>query len=80
MHELNHAMLLMLQATHLENKDDREVVCSEIFVDITGLVDDHVSGESRTLLHMKWHMMYLADTACCHCCSQVESAFRHPLL
>ena len=56
-------MLLILQATHLENKDDREVVCSEIFVDITGLVDDHVSGGSRTYLRILCHVMYLADMA-----------------
>ena len=32
------------QATEAETKDDREVVCSELFADITGAVDNNAQG------------------------------------
>lgn len=32
------------QATELESKDDREIVCSEIFADVSGLADARACG------------------------------------
>lgn len=36
---------LHLQATEAENKEDREIVCEEVFCDITGRLDDAARGE-----------------------------------
>ena len=33
-----------VQATDLEGKDDREIVCSEVFADVTGTVSDNAQG------------------------------------
>lgn len=35
-----------LQATEAENKEDREIVCEEVFCDITGKLDAPAKGEA----------------------------------
>ena len=37
------------QATDAESKDDREIVCSEVFADVTGSLDNHALGEGVLL-------------------------------
>ena len=38
---------LFHQATDAEAKDDREIVCSEVFADVTGSLDDNAIGKGR---------------------------------
>ena len=37
------------QATDAEAKDDREIVCSEVFADVTGTVDNNAQGTICTI-------------------------------
>lgn len=38
---------LLYQATDAEAKDDREIVCSEVFADVTGSLDDNAIGKGQ---------------------------------
>lgn len=38
-------IIFVFQATEAETKDDREVVCSEVFADVTGGVDNNAQGK-----------------------------------
>ena len=40
---------LLHQATDAEAKDDREIVCSEVFADVTGSLDDNAIGKRQRL-------------------------------
>lgn len=40
---------LLCQATDAEAKDDREIVCSEVFADVTGSLDENALGEGQCL-------------------------------
>jgi len=37
------------QAIDAEAKDDREIVCSEVFADVTGTVDERAQGRIMSL-------------------------------
>lgn len=38
---------LLHQATDAEAKDDREIVCSEVFADVTGSLDENAVGKGQ---------------------------------
>lgn len=40
----------MSQATEAEQKDDREILCGEIFSDVTGELDELAQGEQENFL------------------------------
>ena len=40
---------LLHQATDAEAKDDREIVCSEVFADITGSLNENAVGKGQYL-------------------------------
>lgn len=44
----------VLQATDAEAKDDREIVCSEVFADITGTLDDNAIGDAYMSIAASW--------------------------
>jgi len=51
------------QATEAENKEDREIVCEEVFCDITGRLDEDARGERwlggrRLLGWLGWLVVY----------------------
>ena len=41
----------MLQATEAEQKEDREIICGEVFTDVTGELDELAQGKSCYVLH-----------------------------
>lgn len=50
------------QAIDAEAKDDREIVCSEVFADVTGTVDERAQGRIASLSNFSEHTQ--------HTCSQ----------
>ena len=38
-------MLLSLQANEADRKEDREIICAEVFTDLTGALDDTSKGD-----------------------------------
>ena len=43
-------MSMVYQATDAEAKDDREIVCSEVFADVTGSLDDNALGNALQVM------------------------------
>ena len=39
-------MCLPMQAVEADRKDDRDIVCEEVFTDLTGGLDDFLKGQT----------------------------------
>ena len=64
MSEQHVAKTWLQQATEADSKDDRETVCSEIFADVIGAVDENAAGTEGKLAVMLCTIHYALMWAC----------------
>ena len=56
--------MIVYQATDAEAKDDREIVCSEVFADVTGSLDDNALGNGSLVMCVLKLAHQAADPGC----------------
>ena len=49
-------MCFALQAVEADRKDDRDIVCEEVFTDLTGGLDDFLKGQATAGVTAVWHI------------------------
>lgn len=67
------------QAIDAEAKDDREIVCSEVFADVTGTVDERAQGRVRSLslfpenIQPHTRSPHMVATVACDCADKLKT-------